>query len=150
DAARARGLVQGDNPARWRDHLAHLLPRQGKLTRGHHAALPYKELGSFMEQLRRQNGIAARALEFLVLTAARSGEVRGATWAEIDLEGRRWTVPAHRMKAKKEHRVPLSDRAVVILKQMEEEHGREGFVFPGAAKGSPMSDMTLAAVLKRM
>ena len=155
DAATAAGLRSGENPARWRGHLSTLLPAQPKGARGHHAAMPWKDMPAFMVALRARQGVAARALEFAILTAARSGEVRGATWAEIDLDARRWTVPAARMKAEREHRVPLTDRAVAILSEMaalRPRHDPEGeaLVFPGAREGRPMSDMTLAAVLKRM
>ena len=108
DAARARGLRQAENPARWRGHLANLLPPRGRLTRGHHAAMPFVEVPAFVGELRQRSGIAPLALEFLILTAARTGEVIGATWPEIDLEAKLWTVPAERMKAKREHLVPLS------------------------------------------
>lgn len=155
DAASASGLRTGENPARWRGHLSTLLPKQPKGKREHHAAMPWKDLPDFISLLREREGIAARALEFAILTAARSGEVRGATWSEIDFEARRWTVPAWRMKAKKEHRVPLTDRAVAILRQMEalrpigDEKG-VALIFPGTRDGRPMSDMTIAAVLRRM
>lgn len=114
----------------------------------HHAALPYVELGAFMAELRKREGMSARALEFAILTAARSGEVRGATWAEIDLPGRIWTVPAERMKAGKEHRVPLSDEAVKLLEALPRIVGND-YVFP-APRGGQLSDMSLTAVLKRM
>lgn len=155
DAAAASGLRSGDNPARWRGHLSTLLPKQPRGTRGHHAALPWKDLPQFIAALRTREGIAARALEFTILTAARSGEIRGAIWGEMDIEGRRWTVPATRMKAGKAHRVPLTGRALDILRDMAllrpkgDTQGR-ALVFPGARAGAPMSDMTLAAVLKRM
>lgn len=164
DAARAKGLYSGPNPARWRGHLDKVLPARSKRTKGHHAALPYKDLPGFIVELRERSGIAARALEFLILAAARSGEVRGATWAEIDIDNRRWTVPGTRMKAGKEHRVPLTDRALAILSEMAalRPAGDSGsaLVFPGdrtSGRRKPdavgpvqMSDMTLAAVLKRM
>lgn len=153
-AAIAEGLRTGDNPASWQGRLKHILPRRQKLSRGHHAALPYKDLPAFVAKLREREGLAARALEFLILTAARSGEVRGATWTEIDLEARMWIIPASRMKVGKQHRVPLCDRALAILQEVAQEHGQEGLVFPGAREDrsgpKPMSDMTLAAVLKRM
>jgi integrase len=113
----------------------------------HHPALPYAELPEFMAKLEAREGISARALELTILTAARTSEVTGATWSEFDLEGRVWVVPAGRMKASKEHRVPLCDRAVALLKALP----REGkFVFPGAQKNTAISNMSMAAVLKRM
>jgi integrase len=154
DAARAAGHLPGDNPARWRGHLSMLLPARRMLSRGHHPALPYKAAQEFMAGLRAQEGVAARALEFLILTAARSGEVRGATWAEVDPDQRQWTVPASRMKAGRPHRVPLTDKALAILADMERHRAgppnRNDFLFPGAKEGAPLSDMTLAAVIKRM
>ena len=116
DAAKAKGFREGENPARWRGHLDHLLPRPSKLSRGHHAAMPYEEVAGFIAELRKRESPAALALEFCILTAARSGEVLGARWSEIDLEKKIWVVPANRMKAGREHRVPLSGRAVSILK----------------------------------
>src|SRR5258707_6237283 len=114
DWATARGYRQGENPARWRGHLENLLPRKSKVRRvEHHAALPYGEIAAFIAELRQQEGVAARALEFAILTAAGTGEVIGAEWDEIDFAERLWTVPADRMKAGKEHRVPLSDAALV-------------------------------------
>lgn len=139
---------QGDNPARWKGHLDNLLATLSKSSRTkHHPALVWQETGAFMAALRRQEGIAARAVEFAILTAARSGEVRLATWAEIDLQANLWVIPAERMKAKREHRVPLSTAAVTLLKATP----RLGdFVFPGAKEGNPLSDMSLTAVLRRM
>ena len=116
DAARANGHRTGENPARWRGHLDHLLPKQPKLVRGHHAALPFAELPTFMAELRARNATAALALEFCILTASRSGEVIGAQWSEFDLKTKVWTIPALRMKGGREHRVPLSERATEILK----------------------------------
>src|SRR5215472_6488428 len=119
DWATARGYRHGDNPARWRGHLENLLPKKTKVRRvEHHAALPYAEMAGFMAELREQEGIGARALEFAILTAARTGEVRGAKWDEIDLSTKLWTVPGERMKAGKEHRVPLSDATLTILEKM--------------------------------
>ncbi|WP_414644580.1 tyrosine-type recombinase/integrase [Bradyrhizobium sp.] len=121
DWAAARGHRQGENPARWRGHLENLLPKRSKVARvEHHAALPYRDLPGFVMELHQQEGVAARALEFTILTAARTGEVIGATWTEIDLEACLWTVPAERMKAGREHRVPLSDAAVAILQPFAE------------------------------
>lgn len=138
----------GENPARWRGHLENLLADPNKLGRvEHHPALPWQDLGNFMVDLRSRDGTAARAVDFAILTAARSGEVRGATWAEIDLDGALWTIPAARMKAGREHRVPLSTAAISLLKALTRH---DDFVFPGRAKGSALSDMSLTAVLRRM
>ncbi|OJY69805.1 MAG: integrase [Sphingobium sp. 66-54] len=146
--AKVNGYRDGENPAAWKGNLEHSLAKRQRLTRGHHAALPYAELGSFMVDLRKRDGISARALEFAILTVARSGEVRNATWAEIDLDAQMWVIPADRMKAGKEHRVPLSDAAVALLKTLPRVKGTE-YVFP-APRGGAMSDMALTAVLKRM
>lgn len=154
DAAKAKGHRSGENPARWRGHLDHLLPKRQKLTRGHHEALPYAKLPEFMGELRERDAVAALALEFLILTAARSGEVRGARWSEIDLEGKVWTVPAARMKAGREHRVPLSARAVEILETAKalttEAQPDKAYVFPGPVPTKPMSENAFGALLKRM
>lgn len=149
DWATVRGYRAGENPARWKGHLDKLLPARSKVQKvQHHAALPYAEIGAFMDELRKREGVSARALEFSILTVARSGEVRGAMWAEFDLEGRVWTVPAERMKAGKEHRVPLSKEAVALLKALPRLEDCE-YVFP-APKGGKLSDMALTAVLRRM
>jgi integrase len=150
DWATARGYRQGENPARWKGHLENLLPAKAKLRRVEHlAALPYHEIGDFMSRLRQREGIDARALEFAILTAARAGEVRGATWDEIDLGARHWTISAERMKADREHRVPLSDRALEILRDMEK--CREGaLIFPGGRVGRPLSHMAMLRVLEAM
>lgn len=150
DAAKAKGFRTGENPARWRGHLDHLLPKRAKLTRGHHAALPYTDVAAFVAELRERDGMSALALEFAILTAARSGEVRGATWAEMDLEAAVWTVPAERMKAAREHRVPLPPRAVAILEKVKLLADPGGLVFPSAKPGTPLSDAAFAALLKRM
>jgi integrase len=150
DWANARGYREGENPARWRGHLCHLLSDNAKIRRvKHHSALPFAELPRFLGDLQLRDGISARALEFTVLTAGRTGETIGATWSEIDLAGKRWTIPASRMKAEKEHRVPLSDRAVEILKFLPREDGNE-HVFIGPKSGGPLSNMAMAAVLRRM
>lgn len=147
--ATVRGYREGLNPARWRDHLDQQLAAPKRIAKSqHHAALPVGEIGDFMQRLRAAEGMGARALEFTILTAARSGEVRGARWPEIDLTAKVWTVPADRMKAGKEHRVPLSDAAVDLLAKLPRVAGSD-LVFP-AAKGGPLSDMTLTAVLRRM
>lgn len=150
DAAKATGHRSGENPACWKGHLEHRLSRRHKLQRGHHAALPWADVPAFIARLRQSHGMAALALEFTILTAARSGEVRGAKWGEIDLAGKVWTVPANRMKAGREHRVPLTDRAIAILKHVEPASDDSGFVFPGTRRSAPLSDMTLSAVLRRM
>jgi integrase len=150
DWATARGYRQGPNPATWRGHLDKLLPKKSKVRAvEHHAALPYVEIGAFMHKLRAIDGsIAARALEFVVLTAARTGEAIGARWQEIDIEGRLWVVPGKRMKSGRPHKVPLSDAAVAILEQMASI--REGeFVFPGGRAGRPLSYMSLLMLLRR-
>jgi integrase len=149
DAARAKGHRTGENPARWRGHLDHLLPPAQKLTRGHHKALPYEQVPELVARLRASGSTSALCLEFTILTAARSGEAMGARWAEFDLERGIWTVPASRMKAGREHRVPLSGRAMAILSRMHE--GRVGdFVFPGLKGDRPLSTMALEMVLRRM
>ena len=155
DFAKVRGYRDGENPARWRGHLAKLLPARSKVREvEHHAALPYAELPAFLVSLREQEGIAARALEFLILTAARTGEVIGARWNEIDLLDKTWTVPAGRMKAHREHRVPLSARALAILDEMQvARHGddaRDAFVFPGRKPATPLSNMAFLMLLRRM
>ncbi len=152
DYAAARGWRTGENPARWRGHLANLLPSRAKLARvEHHAALPWREAGAFMEALGKQEGVAALALRFAILTAARTGEVIGAHWAEMDLANAVWTIPAERMKAKQEHRVPLSDAALDLLRGVA-RLGAEAdrFVFPGARAGKPLSNMAMAMLLERM
>jgi len=149
DAAKAAGHRSGENPAAWAGNLKHLLAKRAS-GQEHHAAMAYKDLPAFMVRLREQAAMGAKALEFAILTAARSGEVRGATWAEIDLEARLWVVPASRMKAQREHRVPLSDRAVAILRELRPlARGEDSSIFPGS-KNKPLSDMTLIATLRRM
>jgi integrase len=149
---------EGDNPARWRGHLENLLAkvinakarvRQEKGRNAHHAALPYDDVGAFMVELRDQEGIAARALEFTILTAARTGEVRGARWDEFDLDKGLWTIPAERMKVGKEHRVALSSAAIAIVKQMAAIRSCD-FVFSGIRHGEQMGDLTMLKLLKRM
>ena len=149
DAAKAKGLRVGENPARWRGHLDALLPKRHRLTRGHHAALPFDAVPAFVGRLRQVEGMSALALEFCILTCARSGEVLGARWSEIDLKGKVWTVPAQRMKAGREHRVPLGVRALEILSEMEKVRQGE-FVFPGQSKGRPLSVMAMEMALRRM
>ena len=148
DAAKARRLRTGENPAAWKGNLRHLLPAQPRLA-GHYAAMDWRELPDFMAQLREQTSLAARALEFAILTAARSNEARSASGEEIDAVSRVWTVPAGRMKARREHRVPLSKRVMTILDELG-QRGTTGLVFPGGRGGTPLSDGSLSAVLKRM
>ncbi|MFM9941245.1 MAG: tyrosine-type recombinase/integrase [Hyphomicrobiaceae bacterium] len=149
DAAKAKGLREGENPARWRGHLDNLLAKRQKLQRGHHAAMPWSDLPAFLARLRKREAVAALALEFTILTAARTGEVLGARWDEIDREARIWTVPADRMKAGREHRVPLTDRACQIVGDLSRAPLGE-FVFPGARSGRPLSGMAMEMLLRRM
>ena len=147
--ATVAGYRTGDNPARWKGHLDVVLPKPGKITKvKHHKALPWQEIGLFLKDLRSQKGIGARALEFLILTATRSGEVRGAIWSEIDLIEKIWTIPADRMKAGKEHRVPLSVDAVKLLESLPRMKD-DNHIFP-APRGGILSDMSLSAILRRM
>lgn len=149
DAAKARGHRSGENPARWRGHLDQLLPKRQRLSRGHHKALAYDALPAFMVDLRGRDAVTASALEFLILTAARTGEVLGAHADEIDLEKKVWTIPPERMKAGREHRVPLSPRAIEIVKGMQ-ALGRPPFLFPGPKPKAPLSSMAMAMLLRRM
>jgi len=149
DWAKVRGYRAGDNPAAWKGHLAETLPARSAVQKvEHHAALPYSELGAFMALLRAQDGASARALEFAILAAARTGEVLGATWAEFDTNAKVWTIPAERMKAKREHRVPLSDAALHVIETMRGQSA--DYVFPGRKPGSPLSSMALLMTLRRM
>ena len=149
DWASARQYRTGDNPARWKGSLDKLLPAPSKVKKvEHHRALPIDSLAGFMQTLLGINGMSARALEFAILTAARSGEVRGAAWSEIDLESKVWTVPADRMKAGREHRVPLSSQVLSLLMRLPRVSGND-LVFP-APRGGQLSDMSLTAVMRRM
>jgi integrase len=149
DAAKAKGFREGENPARWRGHLDHLLPKRPKLSRGHHAAMPYEEVAGFIAKLGESSSLAAQALELCILTAARSGEILGMRWNEVDLDKKIWIVPAKRMKAGREHRVPLSSRAVSILRKLHKVRSGD-FVFPGQARNKPLSNMAMEMVLRRM
>jgi integrase len=143
DWCRVQGFRDGENPCRWRGHLENLLPARSKLaTVTHFTALPYAQLPEFMVELRNQSGTAARALEFLILTCARTGEVLGATWDEVDLAARLWVIPAERMKAKQEHRIPLSDGALEMLRALPGQ--RQGIVF------QPLAAFALRKLLARM
>ena len=149
DWATVRKYRSGENPARWKGHLDHLLPARAKVRKAGHQALPYDQMGAFMVKLRDQESVSSRALEFAILTAARTGEVIGATWGEIDFDRRLWTIPAERMKADREHRVPLSDRALLVLEAMAKAQQGE-HVFPGAKPIRPLSNMALLMTLRRM
>lgn len=150
DFAKVRGARTGENPARWKGHLDHILPAKSTISKPeHHPAMDYQALPAFWPRLQVADGIGARALEFLILTAVRSGEVRNATWPEFNLEASLWTIPAARMKAGREHRVPLGADAIALLKKMEAIRQCE-FVFTGMKKNTPLSDMSLTAVLRRM
>lgn len=150
DWAKVRGLRTGENPARWRGHLDKLLPKRSKAKAvKHHPALPYKAMGAFMIELRKQPGIAARALEFLILTATRTNEVIGATWSEFDREQKLWTIPGKRMKAHVEHRIPLSPRALKLIEKLQAAQQSE-FAFAGAKPDTPLSNMAMLTLLKRM
>jgi len=148
DWAKARGYRDGENPARWRGHLDKLLPAKGKVsTVRHHKAIPYRELPSFMARLRSRAEISAQALEFTILTAARTGETLGALPHEFDLDRRIWTIPAERMKASKEHRVPLCDRTIEIISLQKHNYK---FVFPGAKLDAELSNMAMLEMLRGM
>jgi len=150
DWAKVRGYRVGENPARWRGHLDKLLPARAKIQKVvHHPALPYSEIADFIVSLRTQEGIAACALEFLILTAARTGEIIGARWDEVDLNEKVWVVSGERMKTGREHRVPLSGPALAVFKKMK-EIGESDFVFPGGKRGKPLSNMAMLALLKRI
>lgn len=150
DWATVRGYRHGDNPARWKGHLDKILAKPGKVAKvAHHAAIAIDDVGAFMELLRAREGVAARALELLILTATRSGEIRGATWDEIDIDAATWVIPRERMKAGKEHRVPLSQRAIEILRGLPRLAGNP-LVFPAPRAKGPLSDMALTAVMRRM
>ncbi|MFL0357560.1 tyrosine-type recombinase/integrase [Erythrobacter sp. GH1-10] len=149
NAAKTMGWREGENPAVYKGGLDAVLPPISKVQKvQHHSAMPFSDAPRFMEQLREKTNMGAFALEFAILTAARSGEVRHATWDEIDLEAGLWTIPAERMKARKEHRVPLSEAAIALLESVP-RLANSNLVFPGQ-RGKPLSDMTLSAVLKRM
>jgi integrase len=148
DWAKASGFRDGENPARWRGHLEQLLPKRSKVRQIKHlAALPYQQVGAFVSRLRQHDTVSALALEFVVLTAARVGEVLNATWDEIDFLNRVWTVPPERMKTRKEHRVPLSDAAMRVLQKMQRTR-QSACVFPGTREGRPMSQATPLVLVK--
>jgi len=152
DWAKAQGYRSGDNPAAWRGHLdAGLLPAPSKVAdAGHHAALPWSEIGAFMAALRAMQGSGARAMEIIILTATRTSEVINAKWSEIDLDGKLWTIPKERMKSFKEHRVPLSDAVMAVLTAVKAESGGGEYVFAGRKANTPLTNMACLATLKRM
>jgi integrase len=154
DFAKTRGWRSGENPAAWKGHVALTLPARSKIRKvEHHAALGWREIGDFMLALRDQQGVGGRALRFAILTAARSGEVRGVQWNEIDMSAATWIVPAKRMKGGREHRIPLSEPALDVLREMSRtrlSQDLDTLVFPGRDAGRPLSDMSLTAVLRRM
>ena len=150
NSAKARGYRTGENPAQWRGHLDHLLPARSKVRRvQHYPALPFGKMPAFMEQVRACDDIAARALEFTVLTASRIGEALGARWEEMDLDARLWIIPAARMKSGKEHRVPMAPRVIAIVEKMAETRLNE-FVFPGAKQGRPLSDAGVRKLVRAL
>jgi integrase len=149
DFAKAKRWRDGMNPALWKGQLEHLLGARKKLQRGHHAAMPYKDLPKFMTELRCRQAAAALALEFLILTAARSGEVYGATWDEFDLEAGLWAIPAHRMKAGRIHVVPLSSAALELVRKLHETRSSD-YVFPANRPNLPLSSSAMEMLLRRM
>lgn len=155
DFCRSKGWSRGENPARWKGHLSHLLPKPAKLIRGHQPALPYEDVPAFMVKLRGQDSLPARAAEFTILTMARSNEVLGAHWSEIAFDANTWTVPAQRMKMGKDHVIPLSDRAMAILRQLRADTSSSKFVFPGRPRKAngeerPLSNMSMLMLVRRL
>jgi integrase len=150
DWAKARDYRDGDNPARWRGHLSMLLPKRSKVRSvQHHPAMAYADLPGFFEELHVRQSVSARALAFTILTAARSGEVRGMTWAETDMDAEKWTVPGERMKTGRRHRVPLSEEALSVLRELYPERSADdALVFPGLCPGKPMSENTMRKFLQ--
>ena len=148
DAARVRGYRSGENPARWKGHLDHLLVKHGNATRKHHAAMAWADVPNFMRELEVREGTAALAFRFLILTASRTSEVLNAQWSEIDLTAATWMIPAERMKSRRPHRVPLSHAAMEVLRHVAGQH--KHFVFPRPANDGPLSNMALLMVLRRL
>lgn len=148
--AKVKGYRHGENPAAWRGHLDNVLPKPGKIApHKHHPALPYDEMGGFMAKLREVVGVSPLCLEFVILTACRSGEALGAKWSEVDEEKGVWTIPARRMKGRSEHRVPLSTAALAVIEKARKLRQNE-YLFPGVRSGKPMSDMSLLMLLRRL
>jgi integrase len=150
DWATVRGFRSGDNPARWRGHLSEVLPAKGKFTEvTHHASMPYADVPVFVVHLSQQQGIAPRAMEFLILAASRTAEVIGARWSEFDFEKRIWTIPPDRMKVRKEHRVPLTGRMIKLLKSLPREGGPDAVVFIGSKVNAPLAKNTLSKLVTK-
>lgn len=149
DYAKVKGWRSGENPALWRGHLRNVLPARQKVQRKHLPAMPYPEVPAFMQRVRGVEALAARALEFAILTAARSGEVLGATWSEVDLDRKVWSIPKERMKAGQAHSVPLSGRAVELLSALKDAATGD-YVFPGEKSGKPLSNMSMAMFMRRL
>jgi integrase len=151
DAAKAAGHRTGDNPARWRGHLSHFLPKRKVLQRGHHPALPYERVPAFFEALAQRNGVSHRALEWTILTAGRESMTLQATWGEVDFERKVWAIPAERMKMDTDHRVPLSDAALAVLEKVKppERHPTD-LIFPGGKAGEPLSDAAMDKVVREL
>ena len=154
DWAKVRGFRSGENPARWRGHLAHLLQKPKEIRRvrplRHHPAVPYGEVAEFIAELRAHARVTARALEFIVLTVTRANEALGAQWSEIDFAKRLWIIPRERMKVDREHRVPLSPRVIAILEEMKGARRSDDFVFPGRKPGRPLSYTWLLMLMREM
>ena len=149
DAAKAKGLREGENPARWRGHLDQLLPKRQKLTRGHHAAMPYAEVPAFMAKLRKRKAMSALALEFCILNASRTNEVLSGKWPEVDRKAKIWTIPAERMKAGREHRVPLTARGIEITDAVQKLKSGD-LIFPGQKAKRPLSETAMSNLLGRL
>ncbi|MCU4313797.1 site-specific integrase [Acinetobacter bereziniae] len=149
DYAKAMEYFEGDNPAEWKGNLEPILGNLKQVSRPH-PSLPYDQVSTFIQHLRQKDGISPKALEFAILTACRSGEIFGATWQEIDFKNKVWTIPKERMKAEKEHRVPLSEPAIELLKSIQTHTRSQSYIFPAPRTGSMLSDMSLTALIKRM
>ena len=149
DYAKAMEYFEGDNPAEWKGNLEPILGNLKQVSRPH-PSLPYDQIATFIQHLRQKDGISPKALEFAILTACRSGEIFGATWQEIDFESKVWIIPKERMKAEKEHRVPLSEPAIELLKSIQVHTESQGYIFPAPRGGGMLSDMSLTALIKRM
>lgn len=149
DYAKAMGYFEGDNPAEWKGNLEPILGNLKQKSRPH-PSLPYEQVSEFIQDLRQKKGISPKALEFAILTACRSGEIFGAKWQEIDFKNKVWIIPKERMKADKEHRVPLSEQAIELLKSIQTDIEPQSYIFPAPRTGSMLSDMSLTTLIKRM